>query len=231
MPTLIDGYNLMHAMRDAPGGSDRIGRAWMCRVIGDWAAASGGKVTIIFDGAAPAPDLASQIADPRIRVEYSGARTADQAVIDAARRMNAGRRLTVVTSDREVQAGVRRFLARPVASRTFIHRIAQALRAAAARAANTSLEPTAKRAGLADVELDRWLLDLGLQPISNDDLIDELLTEIDEEERRAAEAAALENPHADAVPPAPQEPKHDGLTRDDRDEWLREFGYDVDNPS
>ncbi|MEE8169708.1 MAG: NYN domain-containing protein [Phycisphaerae bacterium] len=125
MPLLVDAYNLMHALQACTAGSERIGRAWMCRLLGQWAERCEQRVTVVFDGRRPDAELASQLADDRIKVAYSGRRTADDLLADLIGASSAPRRLLVVSSDREVQRSARRRRAPVMRSEDFARRLLQ----------------------------------------------------------------------------------------------------------
>src|SRR5947207_2370868 len=132
MPVLIDGYNFLHAFRDSRWGSPAVGRAMICRLLGDWSAATREVVTIVFDGMRPEDPVADQLGDPRITVHYSGgARIADAMIAELIAASSAPRRLQVVSSDREVQRSAQRREAGVVPSLEFCARLVRDLQAAA----------------------------------------------------------------------------------------------------
>lgn len=128
MPLLVDGYNLMHAVQASRWADVGLGRAALCRLLGEWAEASGNPVTVIFDGATPAEPLAGQLADPRIDVLYSGERTADDALADWIDSYSAARKLWVISSDRAVRQATGRRGAQSIKSEEFAEWLGRQIR-------------------------------------------------------------------------------------------------------
>jgi predicted RNA-binding protein with PIN domain len=115
-------------------------------------------VHVVFDGPAPPPPLAQQIAHPAIRVSYSGAGVSADAVLNnIIESDSAPRRLVVVSSDREVASAARRRRARDVRSDEFW----RAVRRDLARPEPSEIEPDEKRAGLDPGATDVWLSEFG----------------------------------------------------------------------
>jgi len=100
MPWLIDGSNVLGAMRvDRHADEPKRG---LVRLLANFARAKRTRVTCIFDGPEPwsfAKSLGS------VTVAFSGARTADELIVERAR---SGRGWSVVTSDRGLAARVQR---------------------------------------------------------------------------------------------------------------------------
>ena len=162
MPFLIDGNNLLFAMRKA--GSD-IGRGGLCRLLGDLAQRSGHRVRLVFDGPAPAGLLAEQIRDPRIEMTFSAPTTADEVILEAIAANSAPRRLTVVSSDRELRVAARRRRCIALRSEEFLIVLEKLAQPRPARPA----EPQEKYRGLASEQSDAWLKEFGIAPIKHDE--------------------------------------------------------------
>ncbi|MCK6483099.1 MAG: NYN domain-containing protein [Phycisphaerae bacterium] len=162
MPVLVDGYNLMHAAQASPHGSELTGRGLLCRLLGDWSQRRGEAVTIVFDGAAPAPGLAEQLGDSRITVRYSADRTADALIAEQIAASSAPRRLLVVSSDREVQRAARRRGAAIAESPAFVAQMMREL--ADDRPAGADREPSDKRRGVEGARRDEWIERFGFDP-------------------------------------------------------------------
>ncbi|MFQ6048525.1 MAG: NYN domain-containing protein [Phycisphaerae bacterium] len=160
MPVLIDGYNLMHAGRvDESRGT--FGRAQLCSLLGRWARRSRQAVTVVFDGTAPAEPLGWQLHGCDIEVTYSGpGRSADEMIIERINLSSAPRRLTVVSSDRQVRRAARRRRCRWVDSSSFLAYVTRALQ----RKPGGQSEPAEKRTGPAAEEVDDWLRTFGYDP-------------------------------------------------------------------
>jgi len=155
MPLLIDGNNLMHALRGA--GAD-VGREGLCRLL---AAFAGGRqrVRVVFDGPAPPAGLAEQIDRDGIAVEYAGRSSADDVLIDAIAADTAPRRLTVVSTDRVIRRAGRRRRCTIARSEDFAETL---LRALEDRPPRRPAEPAEKRRGLTPEQSRAWLKEFGL---------------------------------------------------------------------
>lgn len=96
MPWLVDGSNLLGAMR-VDRHADDAKRSLAGRLAA-FARQKRTKVTLFFDGAEP-PSFARSIGG--VTVVFSGHRSADDLIIDRARQ---GRGWSVVTNDRQIAA-------------------------------------------------------------------------------------------------------------------------------
>ncbi|MBU0641025.1 MAG: NYN domain-containing protein [Planctomycetes bacterium] len=162
MPVLVDGNNLLFAAQAAEDPERPVGRSMLCRTLGDWVRLCGERVHVIFDGPAPARDLAAQIGDAEIQVSYSGAGvSADTVLIQVLETDSAARRLLVVSSDREVTCAARRRRAKIVASREFWVMLKRAL----SRPLPEPMEPAEKESGLSPGEADVWLQEFGFDEV------------------------------------------------------------------
>ena len=150
---LVDGNNLMFALAEVAVDADR---ARLSRMLGDYAERQGVDVTVVYDGPAPRRNDGRGVGDPRISAYYSGRRTADDVLDDLAGSHSAPRRLTVISRDRAVQRQARRRGCKVVDALAF----ARQLKVRPAKPAAD--EPAAKREGLAEGQLDRWLKEFGL---------------------------------------------------------------------
>jgi predicted RNA-binding protein with PIN domain len=160
---LIDGNNLLFAARAADDSNLLIGRSMLCDKLGEWARRRHKAVHVVFDGPAPAPALASQIAHPDIHVSYSGAGiSADAAVVDILESHSAARRFVVVTTDREIARAAKRRRAKSIPSEVFW----AALRKDLARALPLPSEPPEKKSGLNPGATREWLQEFGFDELS-----------------------------------------------------------------
>ena len=96
MPWLIDGSNVLGTTRDDDA------KRQLVRLLASFARAKRTRVTCIFDGPEP-PSFAKTLGS--VTVAFSGARSADELIIERAR---SGRGWSVVTSDRDLSARVQR---------------------------------------------------------------------------------------------------------------------------
>jgi len=106
---IIDGNNLLHAMREhAPIAA--IGRETMVRLIERWSLGSGSRVTLVFDGPAPRGGFHKQLSPDGLTVRFSAPASADDLIVAAISDDKDPSRLRVITSDTAIQhaAGYRR---------------------------------------------------------------------------------------------------------------------------
>ena len=118
MRYLIDGNNLMHAVREQ-GFAPTPARDSLCKLVADWARRCGAEVTVVFDGCAPRAGLLQQIQQPGIAVRFSGLDSADAVIEGEAGQAAAPTEIVVVTSDRAIHHEVRYRRARTVNSEDF----------------------------------------------------------------------------------------------------------------
>ena len=129
MSLIVDCYNVLHAtMPPLLAGLDEGG---LCQALArsQWA---NGPMTVVADGR-PKPFRAVESPVASVELLYAGSvpgrhRDADGLIISLIDAHTAPRRLTVISSDRQVRAAARRRRARDVDSDTFIERLAGQLR-------------------------------------------------------------------------------------------------------
>jgi len=106
---IIDGNNLLHAMREhAPIAA--VGRETMVRLIERWSRGSGSSVTLVFDGTTPRGGFRDQLSPDGLTVRFSAPATADDLIVAAIGDEKDPTRLRVVTSDSAIRhaAGYRK---------------------------------------------------------------------------------------------------------------------------
>lgn len=157
MPVIVDGNNLLYAARAAEDSGPLVGRSMLCDAVGAWARRRGERVHVIFDGPAPAPDLAEQIGNADIQVSYSGGSSADAAMIEILEADSAARRLLVVSSDREIARAAKRRRARSIRAEEFWALLKQDL----SRPLPRRPEPAEKREGLDPEATAEWMREFG----------------------------------------------------------------------
>ena len=155
VPLLIDGNNLMHALGKAGIQVDRTG---LCRLL-DELASAGERVRVVFDGPARSGSPSGQVEQARIDVAYSGRGSADDVILREIAADTAPRRLTVVSTDREIRRAARRRRCKLATSDEFV-RFLLRMRRRADRPRPT--EPPEKRRGLTTEQASLWLRELGL---------------------------------------------------------------------
>ena len=168
MSFLIDGNNLMHALRDV---GLEVGRGGLCRLMGRFAGEGGsgskrtgpGKVRVIFDGTPPYGPLAEQIEDERIDVKYAVGQTADDVIIECIAADSAPRRLTVVSTDREIRTAARRRKCKTTTSEDFAKTLVRMLERSRQVSAGQSAEPPEKLVGLTPEQTRAWLRELNVE--------------------------------------------------------------------
>ena len=94
MPYLVDGNNLVGAERGGPASDD--GRNALAREIADRLRSTQARVVLFFDGRGDSVSLGS------LSVRYSGASTADDAIVREVGRSSRPQEMIVVTADREL---------------------------------------------------------------------------------------------------------------------------------
>lgn len=96
---IVDGYNVMHAIARLRERIDRgemdQGRGELIDALAVMAGRRNAHVIVVFDGVVP-----PGVGTARVRVVSSRTRSADEIIREEARRH--GRRLTVVSADREI---------------------------------------------------------------------------------------------------------------------------------
>ncbi len=155
MPILVDGNNLAHAL--GLGGDDS-GRIGVCRLL-TIPAKRGERVTVVFDGPHSPPNVAELISECPVEVCYSGLRSADELIIEFISADTAPRRLTVVSTDREIRGAARKRRCPSITSEQF----ADVLERAAAKAPRRD-EPPEKRTGLRGKDTEDWMREFGFKP-------------------------------------------------------------------
>ncbi|MFB3890527.1 MAG: NYN domain-containing protein [Phycisphaerae bacterium] len=155
MPLLIDGNNLMFALRKA--GVD-AGRATVCNLLANLAG-GGQRVCVVFDGRPASGPLAEQIDEPSVEVVYSGGRVADDLLIERIKADTAPRRLVVVSTDHQVRQAARHRRCQSIRSEDFVGPL---LEASQPRPPKKQGEPSEKFRGLSEEEASQWLREFDL---------------------------------------------------------------------
>lgn len=155
MALLIDCYNLLHAaMPPSLAGLDEAG---LCRLLArsPWA---GERIVIVCDGA-PKPGIVSASPVAGVELLYAGkGRSADEEIFDRIDADHSPRRLTVVSSDREIQKAARRRRALAKSSEEFVRELAATRRSGS----SPEHDKPASHGKLASDEVDRWLDEFGI---------------------------------------------------------------------
>jgi predicted RNA-binding protein with PIN domain len=164
MRTLIDGYNLMHALglmnkRLGPGGLHKVRH----RFLNDLAAAldpiEAHQTTVVFDAAEPPTGLAGELRHKALTVIFAvDDESADERIEVLIAQHSAPKTLTVVSSDHRVQAAARHRKAGVLGSDEFWSDLEdRKARKPQAAPAPPSAEELAREHGLSSAEADYWL--------------------------------------------------------------------------
>ena len=156
MPYLIDGNNLIHAFAAIV---DDVGRLGLCERLARLAE-TGHRVTVVFDGPRGPAGLAAQIDRLGLNVQYCPDGPADDVIIAYLKSDSAPRRLTVVSSDREIRKSARARRCTDITSEAFAQWLTELLSASPGRPGPR--EPSEKRDGLSPDQTQEWLNEFGL---------------------------------------------------------------------
>jgi predicted RNA-binding protein with PIN domain len=99
MPYLVDGNNLAHVLGLSQGGL--ADREACSRIVAEFCRSRGARATIIFDGPAPLGGRADR-QGPRVRIRFSEALSADDAILRWLSESKTPSDFTVVTSDKSL---------------------------------------------------------------------------------------------------------------------------------
>lgn len=234
---LIDGYNLLHAAGMArvhygPGDLQRCRGRLLRFLLSKLSAAEIARATVVFDARDPPPGLPSQVIVSGLRVIFAQPHgDADAVIHDWLEEHSAPHRVTLVSSDRQLQRTARRRRAQFVKSEEFFDQLTERVtRAVRADAVENSPELQVKVSGrMPKGQTDYWLRYFGDVPIGDDE-------PAVEEPLLAQEAPG---PAAPASPPKPgavhrarrkkaanekPEKRAGKLSAAEVDQWLKEFG-------
>jgi predicted RNA-binding protein with PIN domain len=151
--TIIDGNNLLWAIREKFDEREIGTEIELCRVLWRFFAATAEEGQIVFDGAGPADKSEFNTID-NIEVYFAGFhKDSDSVIEEKIKADSAPRRLTVVSSDRRLRkaAGLRRATA--IKSEDFWAEVRKEL----LRKKPRRKEPMEKKEGLTESETDRWM--------------------------------------------------------------------------
>ncbi len=166
MPVLIDGDNLLHAVRGRLADAEQANRASLCKLLASWDRSGRRRITIYFDGVRPDNVGDGSLGVGRLTIRYSNRETADARIIEEIQASSHPRRLLVVSSDREIRAAARRRRAPSMSAPDFVDEVVDDLHREAKRRPR---EPREKFHGLEPGQTDYWLEQLGLRDEPSDD--------------------------------------------------------------
>jgi len=154
MPFLFDGYNLYHALCKSSEELTHLTPVTMCRFIAQDMQRLRDKAVVVFDGR-PRRGISLEI-EPAgyVKIIFSGsASDADTVMESLIQKNTAPRRLTVISSDNRVRKAARRRRAKTLSTREYLESFIRRRD----KPPPVSREPIAKRRGLAEGELAKWL--------------------------------------------------------------------------
>jgi hypothetical protein len=156
--TIIDGDNLLWALREALDEREIGTEIEMCRVLSRYFASTGEPGQVVFDGAGPSDHGEfDKIANPE--VIFAGFHhDADSVIEEKIGASTSPRRLTVVSSDRRLRKAAAMRKATAMKSEEFWTLVRKELE----RKKPRKREPQEKREGLTDGETDQWMEAFGL---------------------------------------------------------------------
>ena len=155
MPIIVDGNNLAHAL--GYEGTD-AGRLHVCELLAG-IARRGEKITAVFDGPHSPPQITKQLREYPIQVCYSGLRSADELIINFIAADTAPKRLTIVSTDREIRDAARKRRCPTITSEQFADTLVRA-----DKKTPKHPEPPEKRTGLTDGQTKDWMRRFGFDP-------------------------------------------------------------------
>lgn len=164
MPLLIDGYNLLHASGIlprgvGPGTLERARGALLGFLAAAIDAAELPNTTIVFDAKDAPPGRPDVYDHGGMTVRFArGYEEADVLLIELIRLDSAPRKLTVVSSDHQVQRAARRRRATAVDSDRWCAELLRRRRLTQIPAAETEAKPPAP---LSEAEVQHWLKQFG----------------------------------------------------------------------
>ncbi|MGA2172278.1 MAG: NYN domain-containing protein [Sedimentisphaerales bacterium] len=157
MPVIIDGHNLLWAIRGAEDDASKTDAA-LCRILDGYFGLVGERGEIIFDGIGP-PNKTEFNNIRNLEVTFSGrSNDCDSVIEQRILASTAPKQLTVVSSDRRLRKAAAARKATAVKSEDFWKDVEKQL-----SRQRKSKEPTGKRRGLTESETELWLKAFGLE--------------------------------------------------------------------
>ena len=166
MAIIVDGYNVLHTAKWLASGWKGVGRAELCKLLGQLSQVTGEKVTVVFDAAPPkrGPGIGKEL---MAEVVFSGhGRKADDVIIKMINESSGPRDLTVVSSDREIRAAAKRRGCKVRPAGEFIQASARQLGSAMR---DLAAEPEEKEKGLDPDASRQWLEEFGIDSPEDED--------------------------------------------------------------
>jgi predicted RNA-binding protein with PIN domain len=151
MPILIDGHNLLHAVKAMTEGQV-LSEVQLCKLIGGYLKQTKQRGEIIFDGRGPL-DKSGLAGATNLEVSFSGSATdADTVIENRIKASTAPKRLTVVSNDHRLIKAAKARKAVALTADDFWEKVFKNLTRKWREA-----EPAAKRTGITNGETEFWL--------------------------------------------------------------------------
>lgn len=155
---IIDGHNLLWAVRKLSEDRDVMEEFQLCHILGRYFELIRGEGEIIFDGLGPR-DKTGFDGIKRIGIVFVGQETDSDTVIEEKIKASANpKKLLVVSSDRRLRAAAAACKASAVKAEVFWEDIQKEL-----SRKRRPKEPPAKRKGITEGETDKWLEIFGIE--------------------------------------------------------------------
>ena len=158
MAYLIDGHNLVFAIRGFGEEFAGMDEEVMCAVMNEYFSRIRDDAFVIFDGTGPV-DKSYFYSFSNLSVKFSGEDyEADDIVIDEIEADSAPRRLVVVSSDRKLRFAASKRRSTSLSSDEFWLMVVENLN----RPVRKKAEPKEKRSGITAAETDDWMRIFGI---------------------------------------------------------------------
>ncbi len=155
---LIDGYNLLWAIRQTGEGAGSLSDVELCRILGKYLKQIGEAGEIVFDGIGP-PDKTGFENITNLEVFFSGRNSdADTIIEDKIKANTAPKGLTIISSDRRLRDAAHLRKAVSIKSQVFWNDVQKEL-----NKKEKSDEPTQKQQGLTEGETEQWMKLFGIE--------------------------------------------------------------------
>jgi len=155
---IIDGHNLLYAIRKVEEDSEGISDVELCRAVGEYFKQIGGTGEIIFDGTGP-PEKTGFDNIAGLEVSFAGLGTDTDTIIeDKISASSAPKGLTIVSTDRRLRKAAQVRKATSVKSEVFWAGLQKRM-----SRKRSPKEPVGKRQGLSESETKQWLEFFGLE--------------------------------------------------------------------
>ena len=151
MPILIDGHNLLYAVKSITDGQIH-GEIQLCNFLSDYLRQARQRGEIVFDGTGPR-DKSGLSGTANLEISFSGAYTEADAIIESRiRESTAPKRLTVVSNDHRLVKAAKARKAVAVTADDFWGQVFKKL-----TRKRREPEPQSKRIGITEGETEFWL--------------------------------------------------------------------------